>query len=125
MPPRPPAAGTPEGMNAAASLPKDTNCARGALPQAITVPGPAQRVPNGAQRQDIRCDLVVKLLGQILLSGGDGRRGRRECGVLVVVLAGGQAVVQAAEQPSEQVALGRGVPVSVFPAPVIVISGAG
>jgi hypothetical protein len=33
MPPRQPAAGTPEGMNAAESLPPDTNCARGAPPR--------------------------------------------------------------------------------------------
>jgi hypothetical protein len=51
--------------------------------------------------------------------------GRWEGGVLVVVLAGGQAVVQAAEEPVEQVALGGGVPVSGVAAAVIVGAGAG
>lgn len=36
-----------------------------------------------------------------------------------------QAVVQAAEEAAEQVALGPGVPVAVFPGPVVVGSGAG
>ena len=53
-------------------------------------------------------------------------RGRvGECGGFVVVLAGGQAVVQAAEEAAEQVALGGGVPVAVGFAPVVVGSGAG
>jgi hypothetical protein len=39
--------------------------------------------------------------------GGGG-----ECGGLVVVLAGGQAVVEAADHAAEQVALGGGVPVA-------------
>ena len=51
--------------------------------------------------------------------------GAGEGGVFVVVLAGGQAVVQAAEEPSEEVALGGGVPVAVGFAPVVVGSGAG
>jgi hypothetical protein len=37
----------------------------------------------------------------------------RECGCLVVVLAGGEAVVEAAEQAVEEVALGGAVPVHV------------
>jgi hypothetical protein len=41
------------------------------------------------------------------------------------VLAGGQAVVQAAEEPVEQVALGGGVPVSGVAAAVVVGAGAG
>jgi len=41
------------------------------------------------------------------------------------VLAGGQAVVQAAEQAAEQVALGGGVPVAGIFAAVIVGTGAG
>jgi SRSO17 transposase len=44
---------------------------------------------------------------------------------LVVVLAGGQAAVQAAEEPSEQVALGGGVPVAGLAAAVVVGAGAG
>ena len=44
---------------------------------------------------------------------------------LLVGLAGGQAVVQAAEHASEQVALGRGVPVAVLAAAVVVAAGAG
>ena len=48
-----------------------------------------------------------------------------ECGGLVVVLAGGQAVVQAAEEPAEQVSLGGGVPVAVVAAAVVVGAGAG
>ena len=52
-----------------------------------------------------------------------GRAG--ECDVLVVVLAGGQAAVQTAEEPSEQVALGGGVPVAVVAAAVVVGAGRG
>ena len=52
-------------------------------------------------------------------------RGVGEGDGLVVVLAGGQAAVQAAEEPSEQVALGGGVPVAVVAAPVVVGAGAG
>ena len=53
-------------------------------------------------------------------SGGGG-----EGDGFVVVLAGGQAVVEAAEQASEQVALGGGVPVSGVAAAVVVGAGAG
>src|SRR5215475_4484650 len=53
------------------------------------------------------------------------RCGCGEGGLFVVVLAGGQAVVEAAEQPSEQVALGGRVPVAVGFAPVVVGAGAG
>jgi len=41
------------------------------------------------------------------------------------VLAGEQAVVQAAEQPAEQVALGGCVAVTGFTPPVVVAAGAG
>ena len=64
---------------------------------------------------------AVKLsscLGNFLCSGG-------ECGGLVVMLAGDQAVVQAAEQAAEQVALGGGVPVTGVFAAVVVGAGAG
>jgi hypothetical protein len=53
------------------------------------------------------------------------RRGRGEGGLFVVGLAGGQAVVEAAEEASEEVALGGGVPVAVGFAPVIVGAGTG
>src|SRR6266480_2372970 len=53
------------------------------------------------------------------------RDGRGEGSVLVVVLSGGQAVVQAAEEAAEQVALGGGVPVSGVAAAVVVGAGAG
>jgi hypothetical protein len=56
---------------------------------------------------------------------GKFRGGSGEGDVLVVVLAGGQAVVQAAEEPAEQVALGGGVPVAVGLTPVVVGAGAG
>ena len=55
-----------------------------------------------------------------MLSGCGGLGG--ECGGLVVVLAGGQAVVEAAEEPAEEVALGGGVAVSGA-APVTRASG--
>ena len=56
-----------------------------------------------------------------MLSGCGGRGGLvgEGCG-FVVVLAGGQAVVQAAQEPSEQVALVGGVPVAGVAAAVIV-----
>jgi hypothetical protein len=45
--------------------------------------------------------------------------------VLVVVLAGCEAVAVAAKEAAEQVALGGGVPVSGVFAPVVVGAGAG
>jgi hypothetical protein len=48
-----------------------------------------------------------------------------ECGGLVVVLAGGEAVVEAPEEAAEEVALGCGVPVAGFAAAVVVGPGAG
>jgi hypothetical protein len=50
---------------------------------------------------------------------------RGERGVFVVVLAGDQASVQAAQQPSEEVSLGGGVAVAVGSAAVVVGVGAG
>jgi hypothetical protein len=59
-------------------------------------------------------------------SGGRGGCGRRECGVFVVGLAGVEAVVQAADESVEQVALGGGgVSVAGGSAWVVVGSGAG
>ena len=80
---------------------------------------PAVPVPDG--------DGAAQTSDAVKLSSCSGKFcvGCGECGGFVVVLAGGQAVVQAAEQPSEQVALGGSVPVSVGFAPVIVGSGAG
>jgi transposase len=62
-----------------------------------------------------------------LSSGGlrCGVAGRGEGDVLVVVLPGLEAVVEAAEEPAEQVALGGGVPVASGLAPVVVGPGAG
>jgi hypothetical protein len=61
-----------------------------------------------------------------VLSGCGGLSGLGgECGCLVVVLAGGQAVVEAAEQAAEQVALGCGVPVAGVAAAVVVGAGSG
>jgi len=54
-----------------------------------------------------------------------GGCGWGEGGGFVVVLAGGQAVVQAAQEPVEQVALGGGVPVPGVAAAVVVGAGAG
>ena len=64
---------------------------------------------------------AVKLsscLEKFFLGGG-------ECGGFVVVLPGGQAVPEAAEQAAEQVALGGGVPVAGVAAAVVVGAGAG
>ena len=61
---------------------------------------------------------VSSRLGKFFGGGG-------ECDGFVVVLAGDQAVVQAAEQACEQVALGGGVPVAGGLAPVVVGAGAG
>ena len=55
--------------------------------------------------------------------GGSGLGG--ECGGLVVVLAGGQAMVEAAQEPSEEVALGGGVAVSGVATAVVVVAGTG
>jgi len=70
---------------------------------------------NAASSRAARIAAMVRVAG---MGGGEG-------GVFVVVLAGGQAVVEAAEEASEQVALGGGVPVSVGFAPVVVGAGAG
>jgi hypothetical protein len=64
---------------------------------------------------------AVKLSSCIRKFPGAGGEG----GGFVVVLAGGQAVVQAAEQAAEQVALGGGVPVAGVASPVVVGAGAG
>ena len=61
-----------------------------------------------------------------MLSGGDGHCGvGGEGGGLVVVLAGGQAVVEAAEETAEEVALGCGVPVAGVGTATVVGAGAG
>src|SRR5579859_712416 len=62
------------------------------------------------------------------VSSGDGvvgLGGWREGSVLVVGLAGGQAVVEAADEAVEQVSLGGGVPVAGGAAAVVVGSGTG
>jgi hypothetical protein len=48
-----------------------------------------------------------------------------KCNGLVVGLVGVEAVVEAAEQPVEQVALGGGVAIAGGSAPVVVGAGAG
>jgi transposase len=72
-------------------------------------------------------ELAMETSDAVWLSSGDGMCGVAggEGGVLVVVLAGGQAVVETAEESAEQVALGGGVPVAVGLAPVVVGFGAG
>lgn len=84
------------------------------------LPGRCWRVghvwkPSTGHREDIRYDYVSS-------SRDDGLA---ECGGLVVVLSGLQAVVKLAEHPVEQVPHGRGVAVSDAAAPVIVASGSG
>jgi hypothetical protein len=64
---------------------------------------------------------ALKLSSSLLGSG----RGHRECGVFVVGLACGEAVVQTADEAVEQVALGGVVSVAGGSAPVVVGSGAG
>jgi NADPH:quinone reductase len=63
----------------------------------------------------------------VKLSSSSGKflRGVGEGDVLVVGLAGGQAVVEAAEEAAEQVALGGGVPVTGIAPAVVVAAGAG
>ena len=91
-----------------------------ALGTAMITGAAAAGVPFAWAAADETSD-AVKLsscLGKFRGGGGEGD-------VLVVVLAGGQAVVQAAEEPAEQVALGGGVPVAVGLAPVVVGASAG
>ena len=56
---------------------------------------------------------------------GDFLGGSGECGGFVVLAADSQAVVEAAKEAAEQVALGGGAPVAVLAAPVVVGAGAG
>ena len=92
------------------------------LAEVSGVNGAPQARPRAARmRSTVETSDAVKLsscLGDFLCGGG-------ECGGLVVVLAGDQAVVQAAEQAAEQVALGGGVPVTGVFAAVVVGAGAG
>jgi hypothetical protein len=94
-----------------------------------TKPAPGTAILTGAARADVPFAWVaadeasdaVKLsscAGKFAGGVGEG------CG-FVVVLAGDQAVVEAAEEPAEQVALGGGVPVSVGSAAVLVAADAG
>jgi len=71
--------------------------------------------------QPVKTSDAVKLSScSVRLFGGGG-----EGDVFVVVLAGGEALVQAAEETAEQVALCGGVPVAGIAAPVVVGAGAG
>jgi hypothetical protein len=66
------------------------------------------------------------LLAGILLSGCGGQWfGGGEGDGFVVVLAGEQAVVEAAEEAAEQIPLSGGVPVAGVAASVVVAAGAG
>jgi hypothetical protein len=97
-------------------------------PDPVLAPGPAL-VPQFQVGQlpaagvggeaDIRC-ICLSSCHVMGCWGGAG-----EGGVLVIVLAGGQAVVQAAEEPPEQVAPCGGVPLSAGLAPIVVGAGAG
>jgi hypothetical protein len=92
---------------------------------------PARHLPgNRARHLRIRLHLRLhpgKTSDGVKLSSCSARLfgGGGECGGFVVVLAGDQAVVQAAEQAAEEVALGGGVPVAGVFAPVVVGAGAG
>jgi hypothetical protein len=70
---------------------------------------------------------AMKTSDAVKLSGCLGKFPCRvgESGGLVVVLAGAGALMQAAGQASEQVALGSGVPVAGIAPPVVVAAGAG
>jgi hypothetical protein len=78
-------------------------------------------------QQRARCAGAVQTSDAVSLSSclGNFLAGGWECGGFVVFGACGQAVVQAAEEAAEQVALGGGVPVAVVAAAVVVGAGAG
>ncbi len=76
---------------------------------------------EGTRQRTVKTSDAVKLSS----CPGDFLAGSGEGGGLVVVLAGGQAPVQAAEHAAEQVALGGGVPAAVLAAAVVMGAGAG
>jgi transposase len=93
---------------------------------------------NGALSEDERAELArlrrenaelaMETSHALKLSSGGFRGGAAGCwegDVFVVALPGLEAVVEAAEEPAEQVALGGGVPVAGGLAPVVVGPGAG
>jgi hypothetical protein len=91
----------------------------------FTRSGPGQRpVVTDAE---LACLAVAQTSDAVKLSSclGDFLAGGWECGGFVVFGVCGQAVVEAAEETAEQVALGGGVPVTVGFAAVVVGSGAG
>ena len=102
-----------------------------APPEGVTVTSELDIILGGARPEasDALFTLVrsLKTSDAVKLSSRLGKffSGCGERDGFVVTLAGCQAVVQAAEQAAEQVALGGGVPVSVVAAPVVVGAGAG
>ena len=74
------------------------------------VPSPGA-LCQARQRHPMRFSCQVAVVNLLSGCGGQVDAGG-ECGGFVVFLAGDQAVVQAAEQAAEQVALGGGVPVA-------------
>lgn len=102
----------------------------GDSPQFTTVLDRVRVARRGPGRPRVRPDRVLAdktSHAPWLSSGGLGRgvAGGGEGGVFVVALSGAQAVVQDADEPVEQVALGGDVPVSGVLAAVVVGSGAG
>jgi hypothetical protein len=78
----------------------------------------ALRGGRGSARKTSDAVKLSSCCGKFLRGVGEGDG-------LVVVLPGGQAAVEAAEEPSEEVALGGGVPVAGLAAAVVVGAGAG
>src|SRR6516164_7089222 len=97
----------------------------GRTPRPAWSPHPRLTTPIAQSRHPMLFSCQVA--GEGFLLSGCGWSGGLvgECGFLVVVLAGGQAVPEAAEEASEEVALGGGVPVAVAAAAVVVGAGAG
>lgn len=91
-----------------------------AIPAITSRRGPRRRKPDKlhADKTSHAPWLSGGGLGRGVAGGGEG-------GVFVVALSGAQAVVQDADEPVEQVALGGDVPVSGVLAAVVVGSGAG
>jgi hypothetical protein len=106
----------------AATIPPRRTAPTPPAPAAATRGGPLTGPEGyGGRPSGVKTSDAVKLsscVGKFPGAGGEG-------GGFVVVLAGGEAVVQAAEQAAEQVALGGGVPVAGVASPVVVGAGAG
>jgi hypothetical protein len=100
--------------------PPHPGCRAGRLPHRGSHAGPEGRRPH--------CGATKKTSDAVIPSSGHGQnwglRGR-EGGGLVVGNVVGEAMVEAAEQAVEEVALGRGVPFAGFASAVVVGSRAG